>query len=88
MITIHELAEYRMRQAGTLEEGQTTFSAADYYAAGLDILGGCEICSASIAAYNACPSRSGFWRCWNGCIGDDGYKTVEEADAAIFGAPA
>jgi hypothetical protein len=50
----------------------------------LPILGGCEICEATVAAYNACPSKTGFLRCKNGCIEDEGWETVEEANRAIF----
>lgn len=44
---------------------------------GLPMFGGCEVCGASITAYNAYPSKSGFLRC-NDCIDDHGYQTVEE----------
>lgn len=42
----------------------------------LAIFGGCLTCEASIAAYNAYPSRSGYWCCAD-CVGDFGFKTVE-----------
>lgn len=77
MITIKELAEYRLGRPATT--GQ------DYYDAGLEILGGCEICGATLGAYNACPSKSGYWRCANGCIYDEGWEDVAEANADIFG---
>jgi len=54
----------------------------DHWNANVGILGGCQICFATIASYNAYPARSGFWRC-GGCIGDDGYATVEEFAASI-----
>jgi len=75
-VTILQLAEFRLGHQA--ETGQ------DFADAGLAILGGCERCHASIAAYNAFPSKSGFWRCED-CIGPLGWDTVEEADAAIFG---
>ena len=79
-ITILELAEHRLgREAST---GQ------DFIDAGLPMMGGCEVCGAAIACYNAAPSVSGFLRCAGDCIGNAGYDTVEEADAAIFGADA
>ena len=75
-ITIAELADYRLgRKAST---GQ------DFIDAELDIMGGCQVCGASLAAYNACPSKTGFWRCANGCIYNEGWETVEEANADIF----
>ena len=48
-----------------------------FWNVGLDMMGGCEVCEASIAAYNAYPSKSGYWRCRN-CIEDVGFDTVEE----------
>jgi len=58
------------------------YTAEDCLASGVDILGGCQGCQATIAAYNAYPSTSGYWRCAH-CIGNDGYATV-----ADFTAPA
>jgi|GEM_PF-3033727 len=75
-VTIQSLAEYRLGRAATT--GQ------DY--AGLPMLGGCEICGATIAPYNAYPSRSGYWRCAQ-CIGDTGWLTVVEANQVVFGSP-
>lgn len=48
---------------------------ADFAEAGFDIMGGCARCEASIAAYNAYPSTSGYWRC-AGCIDEDGFRTL------------
>jgi hypothetical protein len=75
-ITISELADHRLRRHAST--GQ------DFIDAELPITGGCEVCGASIAAYNACPSTSGYLRCSHGCIGDDGFDTVEAAAASIF----
>ena len=57
------------------------YTAEDCLASGVDILGGCQGCHATIAAYNAYPSTSGYWRCAD-CIGDDGYATVADFVAA------
>ena len=76
-VTIKELAEHRL--------GRPAVSGGDFDEANLAILGGCEICGASIAAYNGCPSKTGFWRCLHGCIADQGWTDVREADLAIFG---
>jgi hypothetical protein len=54
-----------------------SYTGEDHWNAGVGILGGCEICLATIASYNAYPARSGFWRCGD-CIGDDGYPTAGE----------
>ena len=62
------------------------YTAEDCLASGVDILGGCQGCHATIAAYNAYPSTSGYWRCAD-CIGNDGYATVA-AFTASASAPA
>jgi hypothetical protein len=49
----------------------------DFLAAGVAMTGGCQGCAATIACYNAYPSRSGYWRCAD-CIGDDGFATVAD----------
>ncbi len=51
------------------------YTAEDCLAAGVDILGGCQLCGAVIAVYNAYPSVTGYWRC-AGCIGENGYATI------------
>jgi hypothetical protein len=53
------------------------YTAEDFAATGVDILGGCEICGATLAGYNAYPAKSGYWRCAD-CLCDDGFATVEE----------
>ena len=60
------------------------YSTGDFYSNGVDMLGGCEICHAQIACYNAYPSKSGHWRCAD-CIGDTGFTTAEEFKTATFG---
>jgi hypothetical protein len=42
---------------------------------GLDMLGGCVVCEASIASYNGYPSKSGYWKCADD-IGEDGFDSV------------
>jgi hypothetical protein len=56
------------------------YTAEDCLASGVDILGGCQRCQASIAVYNAYPSISGYWRCAS-CIGGDGFATVADFTA-------
>jgi hypothetical protein len=58
------------------------YTAEDCLASGVDILGGCQGCHATIAVYNAYPSTSGYWRCAD-CIGNDGYPTVADFTASI-----
>jgi hypothetical protein len=56
---------------------QDSYTAQDFYSTGVDIMGGCEGCRSTLAAYNAYPSKSGYWRCAD-CIGQTGFATVGE----------
>src|SRR5689334_11326594 len=78
-ITIHDLALFR-----GIEEADGGFSGGEYLRVKLPFMGGCEVCHATLAPYNAYPSKSGMLRCAE-CILDSGYETVEEANADIFG---
>lgn len=53
-----------------------SYSGEDFDAADMAMTGGCQACAASIAAYNAYPSRTGFWLCRD-CINDLGFDSVE-----------
>jgi len=75
-VTILELATYRL--------GRSASTGQDFDDADLPIMGGCEICGATVSAYNACPSKTGNIRCKEGCIADLGYVTVQEANRAVF----
>ena len=66
------------------------YTAEDCLTSGVDIIGGCQGCQATIAAYNAYPSTSGYWRCAD-CIGQDGFATVADFtayEATIVACPA
>lgn len=86
-VTIHDLAVFRMLYIGRYSPGTLPerFSGADYNAVSLDIMGGCEVCAASLSALNACPATTGYWRCASGCIDEVGFPTVEQANEDIFG---
>jgi hypothetical protein len=56
------------------------YTAEDCLISGVDIIGGCQSCAATIAVYNAYPSTSGSWRCAD-CIGDTGFATVADFTA-------
>jgi len=62
---------------GIQRDERGAYNGAEFHRVGLPILGGCALCGATIAAYNAAPSTSGYLRCANGCIGDEGFPTVE-----------
>lgn len=42
--------------------GYEAVTGEDFEKAGLAIMGGCQQCGASIACYNAYPSKTGYWR--------------------------
>jgi hypothetical protein len=63
---------------------KASYPADDFYRCGVDLLGGCERCEATIAAYNAYPSKSGYWRCAD-CIGSTGYATTGEFTSQELG---
>ena len=79
-ITILELAEFR----GAKPDEDGNFSLGEIIKAGVPFFGGCVSCAASIACYNAYPSKSGYLKCKD-CIGNDGFETVEDANREIFG---
>ncbi len=79
-ITILELAKFR----GAKEDADGGMNGAEIERVGLPFMGGCACCGACIAAYNASPSKSGYLKCTNDCIGDDGYETCEEANRELF----
>src|SRR5262245_66256554 len=60
------------------------YTAEDCLASGVDILGGCQGCHATIACYNAYPSTSGYWRCAD-CIGGDGAPPVSRRHPPLPG---
>ena len=73
-VTIMELASHRL--------GRRAENGADYEEAGLPIIGGCVGCGATVAAYNAYPSKSGFLACAD-CIGEGGWDDVESAEIGL-----
>lgn len=79
-VTIQDLALYR----GMRTDLDGSYTYGDILEVGLDLLGGCAHCGASITSYNAYPSRSGYWACED-CIGDAGWEDAGRADLEIFG---
>jgi hypothetical protein len=77
-ITISDLAKYR-------RGGKDATTGEDFYGVGLDIMGGCQVCHATLAAYNGYPTKSGYWRCKD-CLADVGYENAYIASEDIFGA--
>lgn len=83
-ITILDLALFKWindpdKGPDWIADHENGFNAKHFYDLGLDILGGCSVCGATLGAHNASPSKSGYWKCASGCIGDDGWTTAKEA---------
>ncbi len=76
-VTLLQVAEAR----GITEGPNGGYTLGSFDRVGLPMLGGCKECGACIAAYNACPSRTGYLMCANGCIGDRGFPTVKAFEA-------
>ena len=81
-VTILDLALHR----GARRDSEGGVNGGEFERVGLSIMGGCGVCGATLAAYNGCPSKDGYWRCRSGCIGDEGWTDVTEADRDLFGA--
>lgn len=79
-VTILDIAISR----GVKEDKKGYIDENEFYRIGLQMTGGCINCHASLAAYNAYPSKSGYWKC-SDCIGDDGFNTVEEFEKRFWG---
>jgi hypothetical protein len=63
------------------------YTVEDFTASGVDIMGGCQRCHATLGCYNAYPSASGYWRCAD-CIGDNGFATIADFTAHEAAIPA
>ena len=75
-ITILEVAYQRLaEQTGKPVAEFGPVNGADLESVHLQIMGGCENCGATLAAYNGYPSTSGYWRC-SGCLGEHGFESV------------
>lgn len=80
IVTILDLALHR----GVVESPEGRISGGEFERVGLPIMGGCEVCGATIGAYNAAPSKTGYLRCSNDCIADQGWTDVAAANEALF----
>jgi hypothetical protein len=67
------ILDYVRAQAGEKD----VYTGEDFARNGVDMLGGCKDCGATLGPYNAYPSKTGYWRCAN-CIRNLGYATVDE----------
>lgn len=75
-ITILDCAEAR----GLRKDDDGSSNMEDFHRVGFDMIGGCVNCHATIAAYNAYPSRGGYW-CCEDCIGDFGFNNTADFEA-------
>ena len=70
-VTILECAEARGLKRSI--DGGSTMQ--DFWDVGFDLIGGCCVCQATIAAYNAHPTVRGYWCCAD-CVDGNGFDTV------------
>ena len=77
-ITALQVAESR----GMVPDSDNGYSGAAFAKVNVPMLGGCAGCHATIAAYNAYPTKTGFWMC-DMCVqmSEQGFNTVEEYEA-------
>lgn len=75
MSNLTALAIAVLKGAKVDEDGM--IAGAEFERVGIPIMGGCQGCGAMLAAYNAYPSRTGYWLCASE-IGDFGFPTLEE----------
>lgn len=81
-VTILDLAKEVYRQNNWVLPGDS-WSMGDLNKAHLPMMGGCQVCEASIACYNAYPSKSGYLRCAD-CIGEEGWHSSTTAYHDLF----
>ena len=77
MITILDVAKARGVQA----DAQGCINGAEFDRVGLPIMGGCQVCGATIAAYNSHPGRNGYLIGSCCAAPEDTYSTVQEFEA-------
>ena len=75
MLTIFDIALALDRQAGIVHPDDR-MTGADLDRLRLPMFGGCAICEASLAAFNAVPTRSGFLACEDCASPEAGYETL------------
>lgn len=83
-VTVLECAKERRRQGGLLlsvVDQKGALNGADFQRIGLPMFGGCVSCEASIAAYNAYPTTTGYLMCKD-CVCDEvGFETTDAFEA-------
>ncbi len=79
-ITVLDLALFR----GAKLDDSGSISLGAIEDTGLPGMGGCVRCGASIAAYNAAPTTTGYLACAHGCAEGIGFASTEAANRALF----
>tara|TARA_Y100000034_G_scaffold83726_1_gene100247 strand:- start:190 stop:477 length:288 start_codon:yes stop_codon:yes gene_type:complete len=74
MITIMDIA----KAEGAQEDERGGISGGEFERLGLPILAGCQGCGATLGAYNAYPTRSGYVGCADCTPEEYGYQTVAD----------
>ncbi|MEE9383202.1 MAG: hypothetical protein V3V08_07295 [Nannocystaceae bacterium] len=77
MITILDIARAR----GVQDDGNGAINMGEFERVGLPMLGGCQVCGACIAPYNAHPGRNGFLIGSCCAAPEDTYPTVAAFEA-------
>ena len=75
MITLLDVAKAR----GIKETSPDVFAYEAFEAVGIPMLGGCLLCAATIAAYNAYPTRTGYIMC-KSCAEQDASMVFETTE--------
>ena len=79
IVTVFDVAEAR----GVQMDIKGRVDASEFERVGLPMLGGCQSCGATIAAYNSHPTRSGYLSC-SDCVNPlDGFSTAEEFEEFV-----
>ena len=69
---------------GAKADPNAGINGAEFARLGLPMLGGCYVCEASIAAFNASPTKTGYLACTKTCTEEDtGFRTVQEFNEFI-----
>lgn len=76
MITALQVAEARGMKPDSDGGG---YSGAAFQAVGIPMMGGCLNCHETLAAYNAYPTKTGYWMCaMDAEMSGQAFETVEE----------
>lgn len=64
---------------GAKADAEGSINGGEFDRLGLPLFAGCQCCHATLAAYNAFPTRNGWISCRE-CVEDTGFATVADFD--------